>query len=203
MTHADLIKTVVAVHSSVLLVAIAAYYKYGDRTDVFTRSLEGTDGLLRRIRQQLASDLGESLVGVFRDQGTVPSPILRPDGGTYIEQCTNPIGGERYKESIRDFVEESNEVLADYRSAIMARASWCFWAKCLSWTILGLTVWQAVVVGSSALLDWVCSIPIPDWVLQWAGLPTVLIVAACFVAVFLCLRHHDTIQRMRMRYDTP
>ena len=203
MTHTDLVNVIVAIHGALLGGAFLAYLRYGDRTEVFKRSLEGADELLRRMRQQLVTDLGERLEEVFRDNETVPSPILRADGGTYIEQCTNPVGGERYKECVRDFVEASNEALVEYRSAFMARGSWCFWAKGLSWCIFALIVWEAIVAGSSGLLDRICSIPIPDWVLEWAGAPTAMMVAACLVAAAFCLRRHDTLQKVRLQYDAP
>jgi hypothetical protein len=203
MTHTDLVNVIVAIHGALLGGAFLAYLKYGDRTEVFKRSLEGTDELLRRMRQQIVADLGERLGEVFRGNEAAPSVIIRPDGGAYTEQCTNPVGGERYKECVRDFIEGSDEALVDYRLAFTARQSWCFWAKGLSWCILALIVWEAIVAGSSGLLDRICSIPISDWVLEWAGAPTAMMVAACLVVAAFCLRRHDTLQKVRLRYDGP
>lgn len=203
MLHTELVKIVLWVHGPVLLGALAAYYRYGDRTEVFNRSLSGTDSALRRMRQLLSGELGKRLESVFQGQETIPSLIVGPDGNTYTEQCANPLGGELYREALRDFVEGSSNLMTDYHSACLARERWCLWAKRLSWALLGLIVWQFSIVGATALLDLTSLVQIPDWVLLWAGLPTAILIAGCLVAVFSCLRHHDTIERFRIRYDTP
>ena len=203
MLHMELVKIVLGVHGPVLLGALAAYYRYGDRTEVFNRSLSGVDSALRRMRQLLSGELGKRLQSVFQGQETVPSLILGPDGNTYTEQCANPWGGELYREALRDFVEGNSNLMTDYHSACQARERWCLWAKRLSWALFSLLVWQACIVGATALLDVICQVQIPDWVFLWAGVPTAILFAGCLIAMCSCLRHHDRIQGFRMRYDTP
>ena len=65
MAPGELTTLALAFHASVFGCAIAAYYRYGDRTEVFNKSLQGTDLILVRIRQQISEELTEKLKPVF------------------------------------------------------------------------------------------------------------------------------------------
>ena len=183
-----------------MVAAIAAYYKYGDRTEIFTKSLQGADATLARLRQRIAADLAKKLKPIFDNHGTM-SVLLVPEG--YTERAANPVGSEIYRESVREFLENSTDAVIDYRTLHLSRNSWCSWAKFLSWSILILMVWQMIVVGALSFIDKVGGIPIPDWLLKWSALPTGIAVFCCLIPLPCMLRHHDVITDYRTHYDSP
>jgi hypothetical protein len=200
MNHGELVKAVFVVHGPVLFAGLAALYRYGDRTEIIKRSLEGSDALLKRMRALLADGFKKSLKPWMQ---SAPSPIILPSGNSYSETPLNVARSDAYIERIDDFVYEHTALLADYRLALGTRASWCFWAKCLSWLSLALVVWEVVLLGAVGMLDVMCDCPISDKLLLWACIPTAGIVAAGLLALALCLRRHDTLSDLRMRYDGP
>src|SRR6266852_9727879 len=158
MTHSELVNLILGCHTSIFVAASAAYYKYGDRTELFNRSLQGTDSAFGRIRQRITVELADALKPIFENPGSVPTPIFAPSGESYIERAVNPVGSELYKEAIRDFLENSGDAIADYRSLLLARRGWCFWARFLSWSLLGLLVLEILLLASIGLLDKVCEV---------------------------------------------
>jgi hypothetical protein len=195
----DIINLALTFHASVLACAIAAYYKYGDRTEVFSKSLQGTDLVLVRIRQKITEDLTKSLKPVFESAGSVPTLIV-PDS-VYLERSLNPVGSERYLEGIREFVEHSSDSLSTYRSVFLARHGWCVWARVLSWSILILAIWQAAATGFIAFGCTLGEIQVPSWIIKASFLPTALASFSCFSALPFLLFHHDRISGFRERYD--
>ena len=122
---------------------------------------------------------------------------------TYTERPVNPVGSESYRSTIRDFVEDNANTLVDCRSLRLARDAWCFWARMLSWSILGLLLWQALITGSLALFDKVLEVTIPDSLIKLSAIPSVVGVLACLLLLPLLLKWHDVIDKHRMRYDAP
>ena len=198
MTHNDLVNLCLSYHTPVMVAVLAAYYKYGDRTEIFRKSLQGTDATLTRLRQKIAVELEKKLQPIFENSGTM-SVLLIPE--SYTERPANPVGSEVYRESIRDFLDTSSEAVGDYRTLYIARRRWCFWAKFLSWSLLVLLGWQFVVVGSIMFVDKVGGIPISDWLLKWSALPSGLVMVCCLTSLPCMLRCHDVIIDYRMRYD--
>ncbi len=68
------------VHGAVWLAAAAAYYKYGDRTNLFSRALQGNRSLRQALRDNIAADLGKQLQPVIRDAARTRSPGIRLPG---------------------------------------------------------------------------------------------------------------------------
>lgn len=203
MDHVGLAAGVLSAHAAVLVSAVAAYYKYGDRTEVFTKSLQGTEALLRAMKQRLLDELERHLEATLEGGECVPSPILRPDGNTYVERPVNPIGSERWREALADFVQSNAGTVADYSRAVGARDSWCVWSRRLSWSLLALLCWQILVAGAVGIVDRVCGVPFPGDVLGWSFVPTVLIILNTLFCLAICLARHDTICSLRNRYDAP
>jgi hypothetical protein len=200
MTHAELVNVALSIHAPLLLAAVAAYFKYGDRTELLSKSLQGTDAVLSRMRREIANELGDGLKPIFENPGTVPTMV---GTDTYIERPVNPIGSEPYRSTIRDFVEDNANTLVNCRSLRAARDAWCFWARVLSWSILGLLLWQAVVTGSLALFDKVLEITIADHLIKLSAIPTTVGVITSLTPLPFLLKWHDVINNHRMRYDAP
>jgi hypothetical protein len=201
MTHGQFVASVLAIHAAVFVVAIAAFYKYGDRTDIFNKSLQETTKTAERIRRKITEALAELLEPVFENPGTVPTPILSPDGETYIEKAINPVRSELFRETLQSFVEEKSEAIADLRSLLAAKGCWCFWAKFLSWSLFVLVVWQITATGGTALLETVLRLQLPDLILYVSLVPTVLLVITSLSPFPFMLKHHDVIMKSRERYD--
>ncbi len=200
MTHTELVNVALSIHAPLLLAALAAYYKYGDRTELLSKSLQGTDGVLSRMRREIADELGESLRPILENPGTVPTVV---GNETYTERPVNPVGSELYRSTIRNFVEDNSNSLLDCRSLRSARDAWCFWARILSWSILGLLLWQAIATGSLALFDKVLEFAVPDQFIKFSAIPTAVGVIASLAPLPFLLKWHDVINKYRMRHDAP
>lgn len=200
MTVPDLAGTLLACHGAVLLGALTAFYKYGDRSESFRSAMQATDDLLTTMRRRVSAELAEHLYPVFDDPQTVPSPILGRDGNSYVERPVNPVRSERYRQAVSDFIEGSARALVDYRSLCAARESWSGCRRSLSWAVLVLAMWQA---GSAcmSLLTALGGLLWPDDVLLWTLIPTMLLIGFCFCCLVLTLRDHDKITSIRERYN--
>ncbi len=199
MDHSDLIDVLLKVHGAVLVASLAAFYAYSDRTDGFTASLKGTTDVLTELRRRIARALEDKLGPIFESPGSVPSPVLSPDGGTYVEHPVNPVGSEIYREQIRDFLEERVEAVCDYYALSHACRRWCFWAGTLRTVIVALFCWQLVVcflllVDKASKVDW------PNWVLCAGSVITGVFVVGAIITVVFRLLHYRTITEMRLKY---
>ena len=67
MTLGEAAGLALKVHGAVWLAAAAAYYKYGDRTNLFEKSLQGNRSARQSILDTVASDLSKQLQPVVRD----------------------------------------------------------------------------------------------------------------------------------------
>ncbi len=200
MTHAELVGVAGGIHAAILLAALAAYYKYGDRTEMYAKSLQGTDNLLRLLRQGIATELTDSLAPLLAN----PAPVSRVIGfgvESYGERPANPLSSEAYRERVQEFVETQSGAMVDCRSLVLLRSAWCFWAKFLSWALLSLIAWQLVTAGVLGLLDRIAGVPVPESMIRWAGAVTALGIVACLFPLPFLLHRHDRIHELRTRYD--
>ncbi len=199
MSHSDLVDVLLKMHVTVLLASLAAFYAYSDRTDGFAASLKGTTEVLTELRRRIAKALGDKLTPIFESPGSVPSPVLGPDGGTYVERAVNPVGSEIYRETIRDFVEERADWICDYHSLLSARDRWCFWAGAFRNLLLGLFSWQLITCGL-LFADKVSALELPVWLMCAISTATGLAVASSIVTVVFRLLHYRTIVNLRLKY---
>ena len=98
MTLSDVAALALKVHGAVWLAAVAAYYKYGDRTDLFSRALQGNHRLRQAVRDNIAADLSQQLQPVIRDATRTRFPVL-DDAGAYIEYATDITESEAFLSS--------------------------------------------------------------------------------------------------------
>lgn len=205
MTHETMANTVWGVHGALSLVVLAAFYRYGDRSETFSKSLQGADSLLTKLRRKLSSDLADHLTPFVTtiQQKAVASPILDPHGEGYSERLPALAESEEFRESLQKFIEGDGHVLVDYRSALTARHSWCFWAKALSWCLLTTLVWLFSVAGLVFLFEKVFEIRVPDVMLTLSWVITLVAVLSCLLPLPLQLRSHDKLCHLRMLHDSP
>jgi hypothetical protein len=200
VTHEALVNAAAATHAAILVAAMAAYYKFGDRTDVLAKSLQGTEESIRDLRRRIAGDLAETLRTDLTPSSTIATLIVEPSTQSYVERPTDVFAGERYRDSVRRFVEDSTSSLIDCRSLVSMRDTWLRWARRLSWVILGWVVYEAIVAGSLALGDRMGVFVVPDAVIRWASAPTVVVALLIVTHMILMLRCHDRITDIRQKY---
>lgn len=194
------------IHGAVWLAAAAAFYKYGDRTELFDKTLRGNQATREAIRDRIAEDMGNQIRPVLRDSTArrVRSPILNPSGTNYEEDAGEITRGEPFRQAIRDFVSADSGSLLDYRSILTNADAWRLWAHRLSRWILVLVISQTVIL----LLDVLTLIFVdpariaPPWAIPASLAPTAIIVLPLFFS--LCMVHvkHGVIVDIRERYDT-
>ena len=199
MTHAELIGLLLTAHGGVLGVSLILFYSYSDRTDGFAGSLKGISTVQAGMGRRMVAELSNTLEPVFESPGSVPSPVLGPDGEAYSEHAVNPIGSEAFREALRDFVEENSVPLAEYRSLMAASNSWCFWTNKLSWFVLSLLIWQ-IVATAVTFLDKLTAVTLPTYVNVALWVPTVGLGLACLLAVLGRFLYYTRITRFRMKY---
>lgn len=199
MDHKELVNLLLSVHGAIFLTSLVGFYKYGDRTEIMSRSLHGTEGLLASLRMRLSDALAQKLKLTFQDASTQPTILLTPDVA-YTEKPTDPVESESYREAFREFIEAHQSQLVDFRSALLARDYWCRWARRLSWGILSLMIWEAISVGALALVDRVGGVVIPDVVVKLSVVPSVVVVTALFVALGAMLHQHDIINEKKLAH---
>jgi hypothetical protein len=202
MTPTDLLNAALGFHGAAFVGAATAYYKYGDRSELFSKSLAGTEAALVQMRSHIADELGRVLAPLFASPGTDPYPILDPTGSRYVERPLNPVGSEAYKEAVRDFCETYSVVIVHYRTLHRSCERWLAWARTISWTILLLTVWELVACAIGGLLK------LDDWppsfsVVAASFFPTAVFAACLIVQLFALQYHHDGIMDIRGRYNAP
>ena len=199
MSHSDLIDVLISIHVPVLLTSLAAFYAYSDRTDGFAASLKGTTEVLTELRRCICKSLEESLRPIFDSPGSVPSPVLRPDGGTYVEHNVNPVGSEIYRETLRDFLDDRMEWMSDYHALTHARERWCFWSGAFRNVLLGLFSWQLLACGF-IFADKVSSFVVPGWLSSSFSTGTALGVVSSIATVVFRLAYYRTIVNLRLKY---
>ncbi|QEG17853.1 MULTISPECIES: hypothetical protein [Gimesia] len=199
MCHSELIELLLGIHVAVLLGSLAAFYAYSDRTDGFAASLKGNNETLRELRRKICRALEINLNPVFESPGAVPSPVLGPNGGTYVERSVNPVGSEIYRESIRDFLEDRIEFICDYHSLFNASKRWCFWTDSFRNIVLGLFCWQ-LFSSFIFLIDKATKVDISLWVLASFSTISVLAIMSAIISVIFRLIHYRTIVSVRLKY---
>ncbi len=198
MIRSELVNYCLSAHGTLLLAAVFAYYKYGDRTDILQRSKDDTHRFLCGLREIVTLDLKTSIDSLIRESGVTPS--LSTQGNSYTEQPTSLADSEKYRQTIRRFVESDIGAIADYKIAIDAYRSWCGWFKRISWSILMLIYWELLGVVSLGVLDKAFDLELPEIVIQITLLPSASMVALIITCVTKMLVRHDKITEKKEEY---
>lgn len=201
MTHAALAAVALKSHAALLVGVLAAYYKFGDRTEVTARSLQGTEATLREVRRLIAATLADAL----REQNATPSTsssviITSISEQVYAERPSNFLNSERYRDAVREFVEGQSRTLADCRSLLSHRDAWMNAARRLSRVLLAFAAYEGLVAGSLAFVDGTDVYHFCDLVIELAGAPSALFFLAGLACMLSMLISHDRITEIRHRY---
>lgn len=190
-------------HAGTVLVLLGAFYKYGDRTEIFARSLKGTEDTLVVLRREISYALGLRLKPVFDSPPAVVEIFLvDAEGKPLPEVKVNPAGSEAYMDAVGDFVAGHIQHIVDYRHLLTAKFCWCNWARRLSRTILAGLAIEICITGGLFVWGKLLGHDVPNKVLLRTFGPTAGIVLLCLIEWAAMLRSHDTILDIRMRYDS-
>jgi hypothetical protein len=189
-------------HGAVWVAAAAAYYKYGDRTDLFEKAVRGNRSARQSIRDSVASDLGKQLQPVIRNAAGVRSSLLDA-AGAYIEQSIDVTESEPFYQAIRDFVSASASALLDYKLILQATERWRIWARRLSHCILALVAWETFMLAAAVLILVLADLTMTanKWLTIASFAPTAVAVLLLFVCLAVVHAKQGVIADVRERYD--
>lgn len=170
------------------MASLAAWYKYGDRTEIVAKSLQGTKEALDELRIYLARSLGGVLLPLIKE--------MIKDRRTADELAT-ALSGEQFQDAISEFVNQEIDEMVTYRRLLHARQRWSIWARKLSWAIYLLMcaeglflcfffLWGQVFSHTVGKVWFACSLSI-----------SVLITIRCVYCFGLMLYFHDQISTYR------
>ena len=194
---ADAVAWALGAHGVILSFSLVGLYRYSDRSSLFTKSLADTDELLSLMRRQVATAIEDELAPVF-DRAESEPQIVRP--AVYTESPVNPVSSDAFREAVRRFVHSDVAALVDYVRVYRARSAWFFWARLLSWTVLGLSFWEVLCVASLGLTASPFSIEMPEFMASWLFVPTAVLILAFFMCQAGLLHRHDVIHDNKNRY---
>lgn len=175
-----------------LVGAVAAFYKYGDRTDLAEKSLRGA----KEAENELCAYLGRALADAVKP--TVERII--PLGGvlnTTREALLEEFRGENFQDDMSAFVTRDLDEMVSYRILVHARERWSWWAKRISWgvyTFLGIEAVSTVWFG---FCNRILNRPV-SWTVAVASFTiSAIVFAFCFLCAGVMLRCHDKISTYR------
>ena len=202
MTLDDATSLAFTVHGATWIATAAAYYRYGDRTDLFDKSLRGCRRTRQSIRDALATSLSAHLGPVVKDSARVRSAVLDA-AGHFLDQQANLAESEPYYQAIRDFVSRSAGALVDYRLALDTVKLWKTWAHRLSKSILFLLVLETVMLGWTviAVVSADLSTQASRWTLAVGSAPTTAIILATLCCLVMLNMNHGRLVDLKERYD--
>lgn len=184
-------------HGALLVGAIAAWYKYGDRTDLTDKSLKGTKEAIDELRAYLGRALAQAV------RPTVERILANntgPDGrllNVAAIQILGELSGENFQDDVSTFASSEMDEMTRYRMLIQARKNWSVWAKRISWGVYTLLFVQLGFTGFFAVFTKALGLPVA----LSALLGTLGVSAAVGLFCMCCwgamLRHHDKISSYR------
>lgn len=193
----DMLVWTFGVHSVVLPISLIGLYRYSDRRERFAKAIGDTTELLARMRRRIATALEKELAQVFQRTEGEPR-IVSPAG--YTERPINPVHSDAFREAVRRFVDSDILVLVDYRQAYGAHNAWFSYTRALSWTVLGLSFWEAICVAFLGLAEKIFSIKAPDALAAWSLAPTAILIMVFFLCHVGLLRQSDVIHAKKRQY---
>lgn len=203
MTLSDALGLALNVHGGVWLAAVAAYYKYGDRTDLFDKALRANRGLVQAVRDNVATDLSKQLQPVIRDATHATSPVL-DTAGDYIEHVADIANSEPFYQAIRDYVSLSGGSLLDYRLVLETAVRWRTWAHRLSRSILALVILEPLMMAGALLVRVTADLSraAPAWWFLASLTPTCILVVSLLWCLCIVHMKHSVMLDLRERYDS-
>lgn len=206
MPLADLLTVTITFHGATLVPLAVALQKFGDRSEMFQKSLAGVGETMERMRRRVAAELEAEIAEAFpqADAVTRASPILDGAGNHFTEFVQGPAAlpsSEKFRNCIHAFTSRNESSLRSYARLVSARDGWARAAKMLSWSVLLALAWEAVAFALTGVVCGLLRVPVADWVLLSSFIPTGLLTAS-FIAWFgTMLWNHDSILDIRRTHD--
>jgi hypothetical protein len=177
--------------------AIAAYHKYGDRTELTDKSLKGTKEALETLLAYLARSLAEAvrptIERVLANATTTPEGAIKEVKASTI---TKELNGEAFVDDISSFVNNDVGQMQSYRNLVHARTRWSTWAKRMSRGVFALLVLQGLFSFYFAT-EKILNIPIKTTVFLFTFVISAVSVGFCVLCAWGMLRHHEKISEYR------
>jgi hypothetical protein len=176
--------------------AIAAWYKYGDRTDLAEKSLRGT----KEAEDELCAYLGRALAAAVQPTvGQIIQNNLRPDGVLNIapEALLEEFRGENFQDDMSSFVTGDLDEMVTYRMIVHARERWSWWSRRISW---GVYVFLGLEAGFTLWFGFdnrVLNRPVSLAIAVTSFTVSAIVFAFCFLCAGVMLRCHDKISAYR------
>jgi hypothetical protein len=174
----------VTCHGALLVAAVAAFYRYGDRTDVTDKSLRGTNEALEGLRAYLSRALAEAI-----------RPTIERIIGNAVpaEAALLEMRGESFQDDISSFVNSEIEEILSYRNLLHARKCWSAWSHRISWALFTLLVVEGLFAGYFGIVAKVMNRNVTPMVFFVTLGISVLVVGFCLICSGAMLYHHDRI----------
>lgn len=181
-----------------LVFAIAAWYKYGDRTDLAKKHLDGTkeavDGLRAYLGRALAAAVKPTIKRILEEQG-----VVQDDGTLKIppNALLEEFRGDNFQDDVSAFVTRDLDEMISYRTLVNERKHWSTWARGLSWGVFSLMVVEIALVVWFGLANKFFSHPVSLLVAVISSSVSGIIVVFCILSAGVMLRCHDKISAYR------
>lgn len=184
-------------HGTLLVGALAAWYKYGDRTDLTDKSLKGTKEALDELRAYLGRALAQAVrptvERILADNVGPDGKLLNIPPAAILEE----LRGENFLDDVSTFVTSDVDEMVTYRMLVHARKCWSAWAKRISWGVYTLLFAQLGFTGFFAILTKVFNRPASLLALLGTLSISAVIGAFCMCCWGVMLHYHDKITSYR------
>jgi hypothetical protein len=176
--------------------AVAAWYKYGDRTDLADKSLRGTKEALDELRAYLGRALAEAVKPTV--QRIIQSNI-QLDGTLNIppDAILEELRGDNFQDDVSSFVTSDLDEMLFYRILIHARKRWSLWAQRISWGVYVFLAVEFVFTIYFGLANRVFNHPVSLVFAIVSLAVSVIVFAFCISCAGVMLRCHDKISAYR------
>lgn len=164
--------------------AVAAWYKYGDRTDLTDKSLKGTKEALDGLEAYLGRNLADKVRPIVERLVT---------GDRSPETILKELNGEDFQSDISSFVVSDVEELLWYRRLSDSRARWSAWARRISWGTWGWLILQSIWVSFFLILCKVLNHTLSLTLAMVSFAVSGVVAAFCVISAGIMLYHHDQI----------
>lgn len=178
--------------------AVAAWYKYGDRTDVAKKSLDGTkealDQLCAYLGRALADAVKPTVQRIITEQGTA-----QLDGTLSItpDAILEEFRGENFQDDVSSFVTSDLDAMISYRMLIHARNRWSAWAQRISWSVYVFLAAEFIFTIWFGLANRVFNHPLSFRIAVASFCVSGIVFAFCILCAGVMLRCHDKISTYR------
>jgi hypothetical protein len=176
------------VHAALFAGALAALYKYGDRTDLAKKSLDGTKEALDGLRAYLGRALAEAV------KPTVQRILAEQrDPDAVLEE----LRGENFQDDVSTFVTRDLDEMITYKTLLQERKHWSTWARLLSWGVYVLMAVEFVFIVWFGLANKVFNHPVSLPLAVISFIVSGVVVVFCILSFGVMLRCHDKISAYR------